>query len=120
MLPFRNQNRPTALPRAGTSLRPSHKRISMPANEQPRALSGAQIEQFIRDGFVRVERVFSQALAAAGRAILWRDLPCAFDDPASWTRPVVRLGEYHDEPFERAVNSPLLHAALDQLVGEGR
>jgi hypothetical protein len=92
----------------------------MPTNAHSRTLSRAQIEQFIHDGFVRVERAFPQELAAAGRAILWRDLPCKSDDPASWTRPVVRLGEYHDEPFDRAVNSPVLYAAFDQLVGRGR
>jgi hypothetical protein len=92
----------------------------MPANEQPRALPRAQIEQFICDGFVKVEQLFSQELADAARVILWRDLPSKSDDPASWTCPVVRLGEYHDEPFERAVNSPVLCAAFDQLVGRGR
>jgi hypothetical protein len=94
-------------------------RISMPANAEPRALSHAQIEQFIRDGFVRVEGAFSRDLAAAGRAILWHDLPCTAD-PASWTRPVVRLHYYGDEPFDLAVNSPALHAAFDQLIGQGR
>ena len=59
-------------------------------------------------------------LAAEGRSILWRDLPCDPDDPSNWTRPVVRLGHYSDEPFEKAVNSPVLHAAFDQLVGKGR
>jgi hypothetical protein len=95
-------------------------RISMPANAEPRALSHAQIEQFIHDGFVRVENAVSRELVAAGRAILWRDLPCAPDDPTTWIRPVVRLGFYHDEPFVRAVNAPMLHAAFDQLVGKGR
>lgn len=92
----------------------------MPANERPCALSHAQVEQFIRDGFVKVERVFSQELAEAARTILWRDLPCKSDDPASWTRPVVRLGHYDDEPFERAVNRPVLYAAFDQLIGKDR
>ena len=92
----------------------------MTANEQTRALSGAQIEQFIRDGFVRVEHAFSPEIAENARAILWRDLPCQPDDPTSWTRPVVRLGEYHDEPFQQAVNSAVLSAAFDQLVGSGR
>ncbi|GLH80650.1 phytanoyl-CoA dioxygenase [Bradyrhizobium sp. SSBR45G] len=87
---------------------------------QPPALSSAQIDQFIRDGFVKLERAFPRELAAAGCAILWRDLPCRADDPASWTRPVVRLGQYHDEPFKQAVNTPRLYAAFDQLVGPGR
>jgi hypothetical protein len=92
----------------------------MSADARPCALSRAQIEQFVRDGFVRIERAFPQEVAAAGRAILWRDLPCKADDPTSWTHPVVRLGEYYDEPFERAVNSPVLYVAFDQLVGTGR
>jgi len=88
--------------------------------EPARALSDAQIRQFIDDGFVRLERAFPRESAEQGRAILWRDLPCDPDDPATWTRPVIRLGYYGDEPFKRAVNSPVLHAAFDQLVGKGR
>jgi Phytanoyl-CoA dioxygenase (PhyH) len=85
-----------------------------------RVLSDAQIEQFIDDGFVRVDEAFSHELAEAGLAILWRDLPCNPDDPATWTYPVVRLAMYSDPPFREAVNSPVLHAAFDQLVGRGR
>jgi hypothetical protein len=33
---------------------------------------------------------------------------------------VIRLGGYGDEPFRLAVNTPVLHAAFDQLVGRGR
>jgi hypothetical protein len=97
-------------------------RIFMPAHEpEPtRALASAQVRQFIQDGFVRIDRAFPRQLADQGRAILWRDLPCDPDDPASWTRPVLRLGYYGDEPFKRAVNSPVLYAAFDQLVGKGR
>jgi hypothetical protein len=97
-------------------------RIFMPAQEhQPvRALSDAQIRQFIGDGFVRIDRAFPRELADEGRAILWRDLPCDPDDPATWTRPVIRLDYYSDEPFKRAVNSPMLYTAFDQLVGKGR
>ena len=94
----------------------------MPAHQREpvRALSDAQIRQFIDDGFIRLDRAFPKLLAEQGRAILWRDLPCDPDDPATWTRPVIRLGYYGDEPFKRAVNSPVLHAAFDQLVGKGR
>ena len=41
-------------------------------------------------------------------------------DEKTWTRPVIRLGYYGQEPFRKAVNTPLLHAAFDQLVGNGR
>lgn len=88
--------------------------------ETTRALSDAQIQQFIDDGFVRLDRAFPKTLADEGRARLWRDLPCDRDDPATWTRPVIRLGYYGDEPFRRAVNTPILHAGFNQLVGLGR
>ena len=87
----------------------------MPAREHEptRALSNPQIRQFIQDGFVRMDCAFPRQLADQGRAILWRDLPCDRDDPSTWTRPVIRLGEYGDEPFKSAVNSSVLYAAFD-------
>src|SRR5258708_18212051 len=89
-------------------------------NETAGVLSSGEIQQFIQDGFFRIDRAFPRQLADEGRAILWRDLPCEADDPASWTRPVIRLGYYDHEPFNRAVNSSVLYAAFDQLVGKGR
>lgn len=83
-------------------------------------LSAEQIESFIRDGFVRIDGAFSRELADEGRAILWRDTGCDPDDPATWTKPVIRLGLYGQEPFRRAAQAPVLLRALDQLVGEGR
>jgi hypothetical protein len=85
-----------------------------------RALSEAQIERFIQDGFVKIEGAFPRAVADAGRAILWRDTGCDPDDATTWTKPVIRLGEYAQEPFARAANTQILHAAFDQLVGPGR
>jgi hypothetical protein len=93
----------------------------MPRESEPsHALSAAQIEQFIQDGFVRIDEAFPRHLADEARAILWRDLPCDPDDPTTWTRPVIRLGGYGDESFRLAANTPVLHAAFDQLVGRGR
>lgn len=57
------------------------------------ALSAAQIEQFTRDGFVRIDEAFSRELADACRRVLWLATGCAEDAPATWTRPVVRIGE---------------------------
>ena len=83
-------------------------------------LNEIQIRQFINDGYVKLENVFPQQLAEEGRQILWKDTGCNPDDASTWTQPVIRLGEYAQEPFRKAVNAPLLHAAFDQLVGEGR
>ena len=94
----------------------------MPANDHAssRALSDAQIQAFIRDGFVRIDNAFPRELADEGRAIMWRDLPCDEHDPATWTKPVIRLPGYGQAPFRLAANTPVLHAAFDQLVGKGR
>ena len=81
---------------------------------------GAQIQQFVRDGFVRIDRAFSRTLADECRAILWHETGCDPDDPATWTKPVIRLGGYRHEPFMKAQSTPVLHAAFDQLVGRGR
>jgi hypothetical protein len=77
-------------------------------------------DRFLRDGFVRIDQAFPREYAEAAREILWRDTGCDPDDPATWTRPVVRLGMYTDEPFIRAANTPILHQAFDELAGAGR
>jgi hypothetical protein len=83
-------------------------------------LGATQIQQFIDDGFIRLEGAFPRRLADEGRAILWRDTECDPHDPQTWTQPVIRLGGYGQEPFKEAVNTPQLHEAFDQLVGKGR
>src|ERR1041385_1793888 len=83
-------------------------------------LAPEQIEQFITDGFVRINAAFPRTLADEARAILWPATGCSPDDPATWTRPVIRLGMFTQAPFIEAANMPRLHAAFDQLVGRGR
>ena len=85
-----------------------------------RVLSDAQKEQFVHDGFVKMENAFPPETAAEVRAILWRAVGCNPDDRNTWTRPVVRLGDFAQEPFRQAVNTLVLHAAFDELVGVGR
>jgi len=83
-------------------------------------LSPDELRAFVDTGFVRLRDAFPRRLADEGRAILWRDTGCDPDDRTTWTRPVVRLGGYHDTPFVEAANTPQLHGAFDQLVGVGR
>lgn len=90
------------------------------ASASRRALSDAQIDRFIKDGFVKIDLAFSREIADEARAILWRDTGCDPDDATTWTRPVIRLGMYAQEPFIEAANTPVLHKAFDQLVGAGR
>jgi len=83
-------------------------------------LEPAQVEQFISDGFVRMDGAFPREQADAARAILWKASGCNPDEPASWTQPVIRLGMFTEAPFIEAANTPRLHSAFDQLVGPGR
>jgi hypothetical protein len=98
----------------------SKRSFSTPNSDAARVLSDAEIERFIRDGFVKIEAAFSRDLADQGRSILWRDTGCAEDDPTTWRNPVIRLGMYGQEPFAQAANTAVLHKAFDRLVGPKR
>ncbi|BAK68205.1 hypothetical protein SLG_35300 [Sphingobium sp. SYK-6] len=89
-------------------------------NESNPALSADEIAHFVRDGFVRIDAAFSTGIAQEARTILWKATGCNPDDPSSWRQPVVRLDQFDQAPFREAANSPVLHSAFDQLVGEGR
>jgi hypothetical protein len=83
-------------------------------------LTAGEIERFIADGFVYLPQAFPRALADECRAFLWRETGLDPGDPASWTKPVIRLDGYGGELFSAAVNTAALHEAFDQLVGAGR
>ncbi|MBX7247935.1 MAG: phytanoyl-CoA dioxygenase family protein [Caulobacteraceae bacterium] len=93
----------------------------MASHTDPRGpLTAAQIQEFIDDGYVRIEQAFPRDWAEQARAVLWRDLGLSPDNPSGWTRPVVRLGMYAQPLFQAAANTPVLHEAFNQLVGAGR
>lgn len=83
-------------------------------------LAPERIEQFITDGFVRIDEAFPRRLADEACAILWRATGCSPDDPGTWTQPVIRLGTFTQAPCVDAANTSRLHAAFDQLIGRGR
>ena len=84
------------------------------------ALSQAQIDSFIVDGFVRIDDAFPRAVADECRAILWRETGCDPNDPTTWTQPVIRINACEDAPFSASANTQRLHIAFNQLVGRGR
>jgi hypothetical protein len=93
---------------------------SIVVQEHARELTSTEVTAFIGQGFLRIEEAFSRELAAEARTILWRDTGCDPDDPATWTKPVVRLGCYSQAPFLAAANTATLRLAFDRLVGPGR
>jgi hypothetical protein len=88
--------------------------------ETDKVLSSRAIVRFIEDGFVCLEEAFPRSLAEETCRILWQDIPADAEEQAGWRQAVVHLGEYSQEVFSRIANTPLLHAAFDQLVGKGR
>lgn len=95
-------------------------KIDSPKSAQ--ALTETQVQQFISDGFVKVEHAFSRELANEARTVFWKDLRaygCVPDDPDTWTYPVIRLGMYDQKPVVAAANTTALRAAFDQLAGQG-
>jgi hypothetical protein len=89
-------------------------------NQLSQVFTEAQQKQFLHSGFVKLENAFPEAVAEEACAILWREPGCDPVKPATWLRPVVRIGDCSQEPFRQAANTPALHAAFDQLVGAGR
>ncbi|WP_306005246.1 phytanoyl-CoA dioxygenase family protein [Aquicoccus porphyridii] len=87
---------------------------------QATGLTSHQVENFINDGFVKVEDAFSHDLARDCRNELWADIGLAPDRPETWNEPVIRVASKSSPPFVAAANTPRLHAAYDSLVGEGR
>jgi hypothetical protein len=83
-------------------------------------LNSVQIEKFVEEGFVRIDNAFPVEIAAEVRSILWKDIDADPNDPSTWTKPVIRLGMYSQPPFIQSANTPILHAAFDQLVGKNK
>jgi hypothetical protein len=83
-------------------------------------LNSIQIKQFIEGGFVRIDHAFPEETAAAVRNILWKEMALDPNDPSTWQKPVIRLGMYSQPPFIESANTPILHAAFNQLVGKDK
>lgn len=85
-----------------------------------RGVSDEMAERFVRDGFVKLTEAVDDVTVRECAALLWRETGYAPQDPATWVRPVCWVPGMAREPFVRAANTPVLHAAFDRLVGPGR
>jgi hypothetical protein len=89
-------------------------------------LSKEQAHRFVEDGFVRIDGAFPREIADTGLAALWHATGCDPNDPATWVRPVMRIGTVNDEhgtqplSFREAANTPVLYDGFDKLVVPGR
>ncbi|KGJ07592.1 phytanoyl-CoA dioxygenase [Paracoccus versutus] len=89
-------------------------------NSKPSGLTERQVQNFIDNGFVRIDGAFSTDLARQCRDELWAEMGLAPDRPEGWTQPIIRIASMSTPAFVQAANTPLLHRAYDQLAGPGR
>ena len=80
-------------------------------------LSAAQLAAYRRHGFLHLEEAFPHALALQCQDLLWDQLEEDRDDPATWRRPVVRLGSQTDPAFGRAARSGRWVQAIREVAG---
>ncbi len=80
-------------------------------------LTDQQIQNFIDVGYLKVERAFPREVANECRSILWEAIQLSPHQPETWTLPVIRIGEFAHEPFQKAANTNILHQCFDQLTG---
>jgi hypothetical protein len=78
------------------------------------------IDGFLRDGFVRVERAVPPKLVDECVALLWNEIEAKPDDPATWRQPVYWVGGMTQPSFTRAASTRVLCEAFDLLVGPKR
>jgi hypothetical protein len=70
-----------------------------------------EVDAFVRDGYTVVRDVIDAATVAGCRAHIRAELArrgVAGDDPATWTRPVIRVPCPAGPPFEAIAESPAL------------
>jgi Phytanoyl-CoA dioxygenase (PhyH) len=83
-------------------------------------LTAKQIEQFVDEGFVKLDRAFPEDVGEQCLRELWAATGCDPSDRSTWTQPFIRLDSFGTPAFRAAANTPVLLEAFDQLVGAGR
>jgi len=76
------------------------------------------VEQFMADGFVKIEAAFDRELGLRCQQQLWRAVDLDPGDPATWTEPLIRVPAMATPEFAASANTEVLTAAFDALVGK--
>ncbi len=78
------------------------------------------LDAFVSDGYVKIEQAAPRTVANAARALLWRQLGLAPDEPDAWSAPVRWASDVAGQgPFGELARSSALAAALDVICGTG-
>lgn len=79
--------------------------------------SPSELEEYHRNGFVRLEEAFPRQLALQCQDLLWEQLDEDPDDRSTWRRPVVRLGSQQHPAFGEAARSTRWVEAIYEVAG---
>ena len=82
-----------------------------------------EIDRFVADGFVAVRDAIPPDVIRACQDVIWAELATGGvrrDDPATWSKPVVRILTPGGAPFVAAGTTGPVGEACDQLLGPGR
>lgn len=80
-------------------------------------LAHGDLRAYARDGFLLLEEAFPRETALRCRDRLWEMIEERQDEPATWTRPVVRIFSHPGPEFEAAASSPRWVEAICELAG---
>src|SRR4051794_28728975 len=119
----RTAKRPAMLPRQQKIRQSGRKEKGMrPPRPTPHddPMDDELVERFLEDGFVKIEGAFPPRVAQHCASLLWRGTGYDPPGPASREDPVGGVAGRAQGPSAPAVNTPVLHEALDLLVGENR
>lgn len=76
------------------------------------------VDEFMSDGYAKIEQAAPRGVADAARAALWQQLGMSPDDPAGWSEPVRWAADLMGQgPFGELARSPVLAQALDCVCG---
>jgi len=88
-----------------------------------KVLTQDQVEQFMENGWVKVEQAFPREVALKAQQILWNHVekrgPLR-NDPSTWTQGMVKINEVFDNDEFQPCNSLRVADAIEDLIGEGR
>lgn len=86
-------------------------------------LTDTQVEQFIEEGYTKLEEAFPRQQALLAQSFLWERLAergVRRDDRSTWKEPMVRINETYDDSVFQACATQRLIGAIEDLVGQGR
>ncbi|GAC70060.1 phytanoyl-CoA dioxygenase family protein [Gordonia soli] len=83
-------------------------------------LDEVAVEQFVSDGFVKIEGAFERAVGERCQAALWDEIGLLADDPEAWTQSLIWVNGMATPPFTEVANTDVLLSAYDALVGRDR